>query len=141
MVLKRIVKKKTNESIKRELLNSLQENDNVKEQGLNERANNVNNSQEAILVIHRYEDIIKTQNEKRMSYIGKQGQLLQKIKDTENFFYNVGQSKSMIYFKISLYKFLKKYPLLKKSTLQSSCSKNNFKGIKNVWKETPTFFV
>ena len=64
MVSKRIAKKKTNESIKRELLNSLQENDDVEEQGLIEAANNVNNSQEAIQIINRYEDIIKTQNRK-----------------------------------------------------------------------------
>ena len=45
------VTKKTHEIIKRELLNSLQENDDVEEQGLNERANNVNNSQEGIRII------------------------------------------------------------------------------------------
>ena len=44
---------------KREQLNSLKENDGVKEQGLNETANN---SQEAIVIIRRYEQIIKTQN-------------------------------------------------------------------------------
>ena len=41
---KRIVKKKTNETIKRELLNFLEENDNVEEQGLNEAAKYVSNS-------------------------------------------------------------------------------------------------
>ena len=60
MVSKIIYKKKTNESIKLELLNSLQENDYVEEQGLNETANNVNNSPEAVLIIHCYESIIKT---------------------------------------------------------------------------------
>ena len=59
------VTKKTHEIIKRELLNSLQENDDVEEQGLNERANNVNNSQEGIRIINRYEDIIKTHNKKQ----------------------------------------------------------------------------
>ena len=49
MVSKSINKKQTNETIKRELLNSLQENDNVGEQELNETANNVSNSQEAIV--------------------------------------------------------------------------------------------
>ena len=39
MVSKSITKKKTNEAIKRELLNSLQENADVEEQGLNETAN------------------------------------------------------------------------------------------------------
>ena len=72
MVSESITKKKTNENIKQELLNSLQENDDVEEQGLQETTNNVNNSQEAILIINRYEDIIKTQNKKAIGYIGKQ---------------------------------------------------------------------
>ena len=83
----------------------MQENDDVEEQGLNETANNVNNSQEAIIIIRRYESIIKTQNKKAIGHIGKQGELLKKFKDTDNVFDNVGQSGSMIYFKISLYKF------------------------------------
>ena len=65
MVSKSITKKKMNESIKREFLNSLQENDYDEGQKLNKTANNVNNSQEAMLLIHRYEDIIKTQNKKQ----------------------------------------------------------------------------
>ena len=80
-----------------------------------------------MVIIRRYEDIIKTQNKKAIGYIAKQGEILKKFKDTQNFFDNVGQSKSTIYFKISLYKFLKKYPLLKTSTLQSIYFKNNFK--------------
>lgn len=60
MVSKSINKKKSNETIKRELLNLLQENDNIEEQELNETVNNFNNSQDAILIIRRYEDVIKT---------------------------------------------------------------------------------
>ena len=111
------------------MLNSLQEND-VEEQGLNKTGNNVNNSQEAIIIIRRYEDIIKTQNKKAIGYIGKQGQLLKKFKDTEHFFDNVYQSRSTIYVKVLLYKLLKKHLLIKKSTLQSSY----FKAIKVVCK-------
>ena len=59
MVSKSINKKKSNETIKRELLNLLQENDNVEEQELNETVKNANNSQEVIVMIRRYEDIIK----------------------------------------------------------------------------------
>ena len=76
MVSKSITKEKTNETIKRELVNSLQENDDVEEQGLNETANNVSNSQETILIIRRYKDVIKTQNKKAIRYIGKQRLLL-----------------------------------------------------------------
>ena len=74
-MLKSKTKKKANETIKRELLNSLKEND-VEEQRLNKRVNYVNNSQEAIVIIRRYEDIIKTQNKKAIVYIAKQGELL-----------------------------------------------------------------
>ena len=73
MVLKRIAEKKVNETIKRELLNSLQQNDNAVKQGLTETPNNVNNSQEAVKIINCYEGIIKTQNQKAIGYIGKQG--------------------------------------------------------------------
>ena len=64
----------------------MQENDDVEEQRLNETASNVNNSQEAIKIINQYKNIIKTQNKKAIAYIGKQGELLKKFKDTENFF-------------------------------------------------------
>ena len=128
MVSKSITKKKTNEIVKRELLNSIQENDDVKEQGLNETVSSFNNSQEAVLIIHHYKDIIKTENKKAIGYIGKQGKLFKKFKDTEHF-----------YIKILLDKFLKKYPSLKKSIQQQSYFKNYFKAIKIVCKENPTF--
>ena len=85
MVSKSINAEKTSETIKQELPNSLQENDNVEEQELNETANNINNSQEAIVIICCYEDIIKTQDKKAIRYIGKHGELFKKFKDTENF--------------------------------------------------------
>ena len=45
-------KKKTHETIKKELLNSSKENDNVEESGLNETANETDNTQEITLLIH-----------------------------------------------------------------------------------------
>ena len=57
--IKKTAKNKTNEIIKRELLNSMQENDDVEGQGLNKTANNDNNSQKAIIIINRYEDFVK----------------------------------------------------------------------------------
>ena len=85
MVFKSIFKKETNQTIKRELLNSLQESDDVEGQGFNETANDVNNSQVGILIIYCHEDI-KTQNKKAIVYMGKQGQLLKRFKYTEHFF-------------------------------------------------------
>ena len=80
--------KKTNEIVKRELLNMLQENDDVEEQGLNKTANRFNNSEEAMLIKRCYEDTIKRQNKKARGYIGKQGQLVKKFKDPEYIFDN-----------------------------------------------------
>ena len=51
MVSKSKTKEKTNESIKQELLNLLKENDDIEEQGLNETVNNVNYSQDEIVII------------------------------------------------------------------------------------------
>ena len=68
------------------MLNLLQENDDDEEQRINKTANNVNNSQEAIVIIRHYKDIIKTQNKKAIGYIGKQGHFLKMLKNTEIFF-------------------------------------------------------
>ena len=61
------------------------------------------------------------------------------FKDTEHFFVNVGHSRSTVYFKILLYKFLKKYPLLKKSTLKSCYFKNCKSRL--LAKKNPTFYA
>ena len=68
MVMKSKNKKKTNQIIKRELLNSLQENYDAEVQGLNETANNANSSQEAIRILNRYDGIIKTRQKSNRVY-------------------------------------------------------------------------
>ena len=77
MVSKNKTKKKTNKSIKRKLLNLQKDNDYVEEQRLNKAANNINDSQEIIVIIPCFEEIIKTQNKKTIWYIGEQGELLE----------------------------------------------------------------
>ena len=74
----------------------------------NEKANDFKNSKEIIALIHHYEALSKHKDKKPIGYTGKQGELLKKFKDTEDFFDNVGQSRSTIYFKISFCKFLMK---------------------------------
>ena len=116
MVLKSIVKKETHERVKQELPNSFKENDDEEKPGFNKTANKTKDPQEAIQIIHHYEDI-KTQDKKAIGYIGKRRKPLKNFKDIEQFFENVVQSQSTIHFKNSLYKFLKKYPILKRSIL------------------------
>lgn len=66
---------RTNGTVKRKALTSLQENDNVEDQWLNETAKTVNDSQETILKIRHQDDVIKTPNKKAIGYIGKREQL------------------------------------------------------------------
>ena len=132
------MKKKTHETVKQELLISLKENDEVEESGLDETANATKDPTEAVVIIQR-EEIIKMQNKRAIVYIGKQGQLLKKFKDTKQLFEPVGQSKSTIHSNMGLCK-LNKYPTLEKSTLSSNYFKNNFRVIKTMCKNNVTPF-
>ena len=70
---------------------------------------------------------MKTQNKKIIEYVTIQRKMLRKFKDTEDFIENVRLNGSTIYFEIGLYKFLKKFRLLKNSTLSSRYFKNHLK--------------
>ena len=70
----------------------------------------------------------------------KQGELLKKFKESDEFFSHVGLSQSNIYFRIGLYIFLCKFTILKKS-LTSSCFKSNSKLIKKVCKPMNIYFM
>ena len=106
-------RKEKKNKVKEELLNSLRENDR-EEMEIN--ITSINDQREAINVINHYEEITKKQNKKIRGYTAIQGEMLKKFKDTEDFTENVALSRSTVYFKIGLYKFFKKVPVLKNST-------------------------
>ena len=88
MVAKIIIRKKNpNKTLKEELLNSLKENDTVEELEFN--TTSIIDPREAITIINHYEEIIKTQKKKTISYVAIQGLMLKKFKDTEDFIENV----------------------------------------------------
>lgn len=87
----------------------------MEETGLN--IANVIDPGEAMTIIYHHEEIIKAQNKRVIGYVSKQGQILKKFRDTENFVENVGKIRSTVYFKTEIYKFLKKYSALRKFTL------------------------
>ena len=72
--------------------------------------------------------------------MGKQGELLKRFKEEDEFFDCVGLSQSNIYFKIRLSRFFCKFSVLKNSTLTSGYFKNSFKLIKKVCKTNPDLF-
>ena len=65
-------KKKTNETVKKELLNSLKENNNLEETDLDATIDAITVPKEAVRIIQRYEEIIKTQNIRVIGYVGGQ---------------------------------------------------------------------
>ena len=107
---------------------------------MKEEAKNVKELKDSTSLVKKYEDILKGANRKIINTVIKQGELLKGFMDNEECFYHVGLSRSNIYFKIGLYKFLSKLPVLKNSTLTSSYFKSNFKLNKKVCKTNADVF-
>ena len=91
MVAKTTRKKKTSDTVKQELLNSIKKDDNLEEPDINATADTIKDPLEAIRLIQSYEEIMKTQNKRTIEYLGKQRQLLKKLRETRQFIENVRQ--------------------------------------------------
>ena len=91
-------KKKTKKDVKEVLLKSIKETDDEYDPNLDEMGENVRILKNVITVIKRYEDIIKTQKKKIICLVDKQGQILNKIENSEQLCETVDLSKSTIYF-------------------------------------------
>ena len=77
---------------------------------------------------------VESSKQKIINIVGKESELLKHFRDEDESFDRAGLSRSNIFFKISLCKFLKKIPSLTNSSLSSSYVKNNFKLIKKACK-------
>ena len=67
------------------------DNNEVEESGLDDAANATNSPAKAILIIKRYEKIIKRQNKRDVIYVGKDRHLLKKLKEAELFLKRLGR--------------------------------------------------
>ena len=92
------------------------------------------------MLVKKYENLLKGANKNIVNIVGKQGKIIKRFKDEGEFFDHVGLSQSINNFKISLYKSLRKFPLLKNSTLTSSYFKSNFKLIMKVCQTSVNIF-
>ena len=97
MVAKTTRKKKTSDTVKQELLNSIKKDDNLEEPDINATADTMKDPLEAIRLIQSYEEILKTQSKRTIEYLGKQRQLLKKLRETRQFIENVGQKVCCIF--------------------------------------------
>ena len=126
--------------IKKELEESILEVYEEENANLNDEVKNVKSLNEGIPLVKKYENLLKGANKKIINIVGKQGKLLKRFKEEDEFFDCVGLSRSKIYFKIRLFKFLRKFLLLKNSTLTPSYFKSNLKQIKKVCKANAEIF-
>ena len=101
---------------------------------------NAKDLKDGISLVKKYEDLLKSSNKKIINIVAKQGELLKRFKNSNEFFDGVGLSRSNTHFKIRLYKILCKFPALRNSTLTSCYFKNNFKIIKKVSKANADIF-
>ena len=114
-VARRVKKNKTPEIKKQELFALIVELSDGEEDylELNEEVGNAKEPNDGIFLVKEFEDLLKGANRKIINIVSKQGELLKIFNDAEEFFDRVGLSRSNIYFKISLYKFLRTFPSLK----------------------------
>ena len=106
--------------IKEELLGSIIEIEDKDEPELEEAVKIARDPKEAIAIIKQYENSLIGQNKKIMNIDSKQEKFLKRFKQLDSFFRSGRLSRPNICFKISLYNFLLKFPVLNWSTLPSS---------------------
>ena len=102
-------RKKTPEMIKKDLLDSILEASEEQNANLNEEVKNVKCLKGGISLVQKYENLLKCANKKIINIVGKQGELLKRFKEQHEFFNTVVLSRTNIYFKMRLFKFLKKF--------------------------------
>ena len=125
------------EEIKKQLLESMIIGEVVESEDLNKEAEEIEESERAVRIIKRYEDIIKTKKKGIISIAYYQGKVFKRFKEKEKFaklVSELGIHKNTIIFKIDVFKLFKKYPKLLRSSIGLGFFKNYHKDIKGVSK-------
>ena len=115
----------------------------VESEDLNKEAEEIEESERAVRIIKRYEDIIKTKKKGIISIAYYQGKVFKRFKEKEKFVKLVselGIHKNTMIFKINVFKSCEKYPKLLRSSINLGFFKNYHKNIKAVCKENEEDF-
>ena len=88
--------KKTPEMIKKELQSSILEVVEEEHLNLNEEVKNAKKVKDGISLVKKYENFLKRANKKIINIVGKQGELLKRFKQEDEFFNSVGLHQSNI---------------------------------------------
>ena len=136
-------KRLSKEEIKKKLLDSMTIGEIVEFDDLNKEAEEVQDPEKAVIIIERYENIIKTKRKGIINVAYHQGQVFKRFKEKEKFaklVSELGIHKTTIIFKINVFKLCKKYPKLLKSSIGLGFFKNYHKDIKAISEENEKDF-
>ena len=136
-------KRLSKEEIKKKLLDSMTIGEIVEFDNLNKEAEEVQDPEKAVIIIERYENIIKTKRKGIINVAYHQGQVFKRFKEKEKFsklVSELGIYKTTIICKINVSKLCKKYPKLLISSLGLGFFKNYYKNIKAICKENEKHF-
>ena len=103
------------EEIKKQLIDSIINNDIIETEELNEKADKAEKPVDVAEIIKQYEDIIRTKKENTTSIVYHQGKCFKRFKGKEKFIKLVSEfkvHKSTIIFKINVFKLIEKHPKL-----------------------------
>ena len=107
------------------------------------KTKSVKSPEEAVEAVNNMEKVIKSNKCNILWLVYQQGQIYEKFKMNDNFINMVKEfniSKSTILFKISIVKFINKYPRMKNFSLSLYFLKNNFKITKEICHENASEF-
>ena len=123
------------EEIKQQLIDSLLNNDTIKTEELNGRAEKVKKPEDAADIIKEYEEILRTKRKGIISVAYHQGKVFSRFREKGKFARLVANfkiHKNTITFKVNVFKHIAKHPKLMKSSVTLGFLKNYFKNIKRI---------
>ena len=110
---------------------------------IKELAKKVDNPDDAAKLIKKMDEMIKSNKNNILMIAYQQGKIFKEFK-TDNKFISIviafKISKTTIYFKIDIVKFIDMYPRMQTSCISLYYLKNNFRVIKEVWQEHASEF-
>ena len=136
-------KRLNKEEIKPLLIDSLVNNDAIERKELNEKAEKVENPEDAADVIKECEEIHRTKRKGIISIAYHQGKVISRFRENEKFMGLVtrfGIHENTIIFKINILKLIDKHPGLMKSSATLSFLKNYLKDIRQIFRKNESEF-
>ena len=118
-------------------------NEVVESDELNKQAEEIQDPEEAVKVIQKYKNIIRTKKKGVIRIAFHQGKVFKKFKDKEKFITlvkNIGIHKTAIIFKINIFKLCERHSKLLKSSIGLGFLKTHYKDIREICNENEQEF-